>query len=202
MAKAAGITMNECRLLEENGRSHFMTRRFDRLPDGKKLHLQSLCALAHLDFNQAGAHGYEQAFLAIRRLELPMATLEEQFRRMVFNLVARNQDDHTKNIAFLMNKEGQWSLAPAYDVTYSHNPVGAWTATHQMTINGKRDDFTVEDLKQCAQTAGLKRGRAQTILTEVTEVVSQWPSFADKAGLPRKQTKAIQQAFRLTLPKA
>jgi len=200
MAKAAGITMNEGRLLEENGRSHFMTRRFDRLPDGKKLHLQSLCALAHLDFNQAGAHGYEQAFLAIRRLELPMSTIEEQFRRMVFNIVARNQDDHTKNIAFLMNKEGQWSLAPAYDVTYSHNPVGAWTTTHQMTVNGKRDNFTVEDLKECAKTAGLKRGRAQTILTEVTETVSQWPNFADQAGLPRKETKATQQAFRLTLP--
>ena len=127
MAEAAGITMSECRLLEENGRRHFMTRRFDRLAGGQKLHLQSLCALAHFDFNQAGAYGYEQALLAIRRLQLPMAAVEEQFRRMVFNLVARNQDDHVKNIAFLMNPLGEWSLAPAFDVTYSFNPAGAWT---------------------------------------------------------------------------
>ncbi|MCB1968611.1 MAG: type II toxin-antitoxin system HipA family toxin, partial [Candidatus Accumulibacter sp.] len=125
MAKAAGITMTDCRLLEENGRRHFMTRRFDRLAGGEKLHMQSLCALAHLDFNQPGAHGYEQALLTIRQLQLPMAALEEQFRRMAFNIVARNQDDHVKNIAFLMDKQGRWSLAPAFDVTYSYNPSGA-----------------------------------------------------------------------------
>ena len=107
MAKAAGITMSECRLLEENGRRHFMTRRFDRLPSGAKLHMQSLCALAHFDFNQAGAYAYEQALLTIRRLKLPMAAVEEQFRRMVFNIMARNQDDHVKNIAFLMNQQGE-----------------------------------------------------------------------------------------------
>ncbi len=123
MAQAAGITMSECRLLEENGRRHFMTRRFDRLAGGEKLHMQSLCALAHFDFNQAGAYAYEQALLTIRQLQLPMAAVEEQFRRMVFNIVARNQDDHVKNIAFLMNKQGEWSLAPAFDVTYSYNPV-------------------------------------------------------------------------------
>ena len=164
MAEAAGITMSECRLLEENGRRHFMTRRFDRLADGQKLHLQSLCALAHFDFNQAGAYGYEQALLAIRRLQLPMAAVEEQFRRMVFNVVARNQDDHVKNIAFLMNPLGEWSLAPAFDVTYSFNPAGAWTGTHQMTLNGKRDGFTREDFVLCARSALMKRGRATMIL--------------------------------------
>ena len=164
MAEAAGITMSECRLLEENGRRHFMTRRFDRLADGQKLHLQSLCALAHFDFNQAGAYGYEQALLVIRRLQLPMAAVEEQFRRMVFNVVARNQDDHVKNIAFLMNPLGEWSLAPAFDVTYSFNPAGAWTGTHQMTLNGKRDGFTREDFVLCARSALMKRGRATMIL--------------------------------------
>jgi serine/threonine-protein kinase HipA len=139
MAKACGISMTECRLFEENGRRHFMTKRFDRLLAGEKLHMQSLCALAHFDYNQAGAYSYEQALLTIRQLQLPMDALEEQFRRMVFNIVGRNQDDHAKNIAFLMNKEGQWSLVPAFDVTYSYNPSGAWTATHQMTLNGKRD---------------------------------------------------------------
>ncbi|MFI5356100.1 MAG: type II toxin-antitoxin system HipA family toxin, partial [Opitutales bacterium] len=142
MATAAGITMSECRLLEENGRRHFMTKRFDRLEGGRKLHMQSLGALAHFDFNHAGAYAYEQAFLAIRQLNLPRAAGEEQFRRMAFNLGARNQDDHVKNIAFLMNQRGEWALAPAFDVTYSYNPSGAWTATHQMTLNGKRDDFT------------------------------------------------------------
>ena len=202
MAEAAGITMSECRLLEENGRRHFMTRRFDRLADGQKLHLQSLCALAHFDFNQAGAYGYEQALLAIRRLQLPMAAVEEQFRRMVFNVVARNQDDHVKNIAFLMNPLGEWSLAPAFDVTYSFNPAGAWTGTHQMTLNGKRDGFTREDFVQCARSALMKRGRAATILEEVQTTVERWPEFAAEAGVPDEWRDKIQKTHRLTFPKA
>ena len=202
MAEAAGITMSECRLLEENGRRHFMTRRFDRLADGQKLHLQSLCALAHFDFNQAGAYGYEQALLAIRRLQLPMAAVEEQFRRMVFNVVARNQDDHVKNIAFLMNPLGEWSLAPAFDVTYSFNPAGAWTGTHQMTLNGKRDGFTREDFVQCARSALMKRGRAATILEEVQTAVNRWPEFAAEAGVPDEWRDKIQKTHRLTFPKA
>ena len=202
MAEAAGITMSECRLLEENGRRHFMTRRFDRLADGQKLHLQSLCALAHFDFNQAGAYGYEQALLAIRRLQLPMAAVEEQFRRMVFNVVARNQDDHVKNIAFLMNPLGEWSLAPAFDVTYSFNLAGAWTGTHQMTLNGKRDGFTREDFVQCARSALMKRGRAATILEQVQTAVNRWPEFAAAAGVPDEWRDKIQRTHRLTFPKA
>jgi serine/threonine-protein kinase HipA len=202
MARAAGITMSECRLLEENGRRHFMTRRFDRLAGGQKLHLQSLCALAHFDFNQPGAYGYEQALLAIRRLELPMAAVEEQFRRMVFNVVARNQDDHVKNIAFLMNPSGEWSLAPAFDVTYSYNPAGTWTGTHQMTLNGKRDGFTREDFALCARSALMKRGRAATILEEVQAAVERWPEFAAAAGVPDEWRDKIQKAHRLTIPKA
>lgn len=202
MVNAAGIEMSECRLLEENGRRHFMTRRFDRLAGGGKLHMQSLGALGHFDFNQAGAYGYEQAMLTIRQLQLPMAAVEEQFRRMVFNIVARNQDDHVKNIAFLMDKQGQWSLAPAFDVSYSYNPAGAWTATHQMTMNGKRDGFTIEDFETCAKSSLMKRGRAGAILEEVRAAVARWPEFATAARLPDDVTARIQKTFRLEFPRA
>jgi serine/threonine-protein kinase HipA len=197
MALAAGITMSECRLLEENNRRHFMTRRFDRLAGGEKLHMQSLCALGHFDFNQAGAYSYEQALLVIRQLRLPMSAVEEQFRRMAFNIVARNQDDHVKNIAFLMDKTGRWSLAPAFDVTYSYNPSGAWTATHQMTLNGKRDGFTLDDFAACAQAASMKKTRVKAILAEVSAAVKRWPEFAAAARIAPELTQKIQQAHRL-----
>lgn len=200
MAKACGITMTECRLFEENERRHFMIKRFDRLPSGEKLHMQSLCALAHFDYNQAGAYSYEQALLTIRQLKLPVDAVEEQFRRMVFNIVGRNQDDHVKNIAFLMDKEGHWSLAPAFDMTYSYNPSGAWTATHQMTLNGKRDGFTMSDFRAAAKSANMKRGRAEAIVKEVLSVVKRWPEFAAAAklsdGLRDKIQKTHCLAFR------
>ena len=199
MARSAGIAMNECRLYEENGRRHFMTRRFDRRADGGKLHMQSLGALAHFDYNHAGASSYEQAFLAIRRLSLPMADMEEQFRRMLFNIVARNQDDHVKNIAFLMDREGRWSLAPAFDLTYSFNPSGSWTATHQMTLNGKRDGFVMRDVQAGAKTAGLKRGRADALLEEVRAAVARWREFAARAKLPGDVSEKIRKAHRLDL---
>jgi serine/threonine-protein kinase HipA len=201
MAKAAGITMSECRLLEENGRRHFMTRRFDRLAGGEKLHMQSLCALAHFDFNNAGAHAYEQAMLVIRQLNLPMAAVEEQFRRMTLNILARNQDDHVKNIAFLMDKAGHWSLAPAFDVTYSFNPDGDWTATHQMTMNGKRDGFTLADFRAYAKSAMMKRGRAETIIEEVRAAVVKWPDYAEQAQVVSNWRKQIQKNLRLDLSK-
>lgn len=197
MAHDCGIEISECRLFEESGRRHFMTRRFDRTADGGKLHMQSLCALAHYDFNMAGAYAYEQALLVIRQLELPMQAIEQQFRRMVFNIVARNQDDHVKNIAFLMNKAGAWSLAPAFDMTYSYNPSGAWTASHQMTLNGKRNDFTLEDFKACAKAASMKRGRAKTIIEEVRETVSRWLDYAEEAGVVPVQRDQIQRSLRL-----
>ncbi|NOZ74494.1 MAG: type II toxin-antitoxin system HipA family toxin [FCB group bacterium] len=197
MAKDCDIQISECRLFEENGRRHFMSRRFDRLPGGKKLHMQSLGALAHYDFNMAGAYSYEQALLVIRQLDLPMSAVEEQFRRMVFNVIARNQDDHVKNIAFLMDKSGQWSLAPAFDVIYSFNPYGDWTARHQMTINGKRDHFTLEDFKACAKTTSMKRGRAESIIHDVKETVSNWKRYADEAGVIPRQRDQIQQTLRL-----
>lgn len=197
MARDCGIELSECRLFEENGRRHFMTRRFDRLAGGEKLHMQSLCALAHFDFNLAGAYAYEQALLVIRQLGLPMQAIEQMFRRLVFNIVARNQDDHVKNIAFLMNKAGEWALAPAFDMTYSYNPAGAWTASHQMTLNGKRDQFTLDDFRACAKAASMKRGRAETIVHEVQAVVSHWCEYADAAGLPADTRDKIQHTLRL-----
>jgi len=201
MAVACGVDMNECRLFKENGRSHFMTRRFDRVvgdgATGEKLHMQSLGALAHYDFNMAGAYSYEQAFLVMRQMQLPMQAIEQQFRRIAFNIVARNQDDHVKNIAFLMNKSGEWSLSPAFDMTYSFNPSGAWTASHQMTMNGKRDHFTLEDFNACAKTASMKRGRAAKILAEVQAAVSQWKSFAKQAGVPDGMRAKIQGVLNL-----
>jgi serine/threonine-protein kinase HipA len=196
MAADAGIEMSECRLMEEGGRRHFMTRRFDRLSDGGKLHMQSLAALAHFDFNSAGAYSYEQAFDAIKRLGLSMHVREQQFRRMLFNVVARNQDDHVKNIAFLMDKAGSWSLSPAFDVTYAYNPTGLWTSRHQMTINGKADDFTREDFDAVAQVAGLKRGRPETILSEVMDTVREWTRYAKAAGVLVSQRDEITRAFR------
>ena len=200
MALECGIEISECRLFKENGRSHFMTRRFDRIVGsaaGEKLHMQSLCALAHYDFNMAGAYSYEQALLVMRQLQLPMQAIEQLFRRMVFNIVARNQDDHVKNIAFLMNKSGEWRLSPAFDMTYSFNPAGAWTARHQMTMNGKRDDFTMEDFSACAKTASMKRGRAAKIVAEVQATVSEWRSFAEEAGVPDVLREKIQRTLNL-----
>ena len=201
MATAAGISMSECHLLEENQRRHFMTKRFDRLSDGGKLHMQSLCAMAHYDFNQPGAYSYEQALQVIRRLNLPMRDLEQLYRRMVFNIVARNQDDHVKNIAFLMDKTGQWSLSPAYDVNYSYNPKGGFTGSHQMTMNGKRDDFSIRDFQACARVAGLKRGRAEAMIDEVATVVGNWRTFAEKARVSPLKINKIMDVLRLNFPK-
>jgi len=197
MAVDAGINMSECRLFEENGRRHFMTRRFDRLANGEKQHMQSLCALAHYDYNSPGAYAYEQALLVMRQLALPMGSIEEQFRRMAFNIIARNQDDHVKNIAFLMDKSGQWSLSPAFDITYSYNPLGQWTSHHQMSMNGKRDDYTLEDFKACAKSASMKRGRAEKIITEVQGVVLRWRDYADEAGVQPHWRDQIQNTLRL-----
>jgi serine/threonine-protein kinase HipA len=196
MAVAAGVQMSECRLLEEGGRRHFLTRRFDRTAQGR-LHMQSLAALAHLDFNAAGAHGYEQALTTIRRLGLGMDALEEQVRRMLFNVVARNQDDHVKNIAFLMDRQGAWSLSPAFDVTWAYNPQGAWTQQHQMSLNGKRDGFVLDDLRAVARGAALKRGRVDELLDEVVAAVSRWPAFAHDARVTSAWIDSIAATHRL-----
>lgn len=199
MAKAAGITMTECRLLEDGRRRHFMTKRFDRTDAGAKRHMQSLCAMAHYDFNMAGAYSYEQAMLVMRRLNLGMPAIEEQFRRMAFNIVARNQDDHVKNIAFLMDKSGQWALSPAYDVNYAYNPIGEWTSRHQMSMNGKLDGFALEDFKAAGSACSMKRGRPETILAEVIEAVKRWPEFAAEAGVSTEAAYAIAPTHRIQL---
>ena len=194
MAKAAGIEMTECRLFEENGRAHFMTKRFDRTA-GKKIHMQTLCGIAHYDFNLAGAYSYEQAFSIMREMRLPKSAALQQYKRMLFNVFARNQDDHTKNIAFLMDETGQWSLSPAYDVTYSHNPAGAWTNQHQMSINGKRDEFNKKDLIAIGESISLPN--AEKVIDEIKQVITSWPDYAKQAGVRKKLIDNIASMHRL-----
>lgn len=199
MAKAAGISMTYCRLLPEGGRRHFMTRRFDRTEAGGKLHMQSLAALAHYDYCSPDSYTYEQAFQVMRRLGLPMDQMEELFRRMTFNVVARNQDDHVKNIAFLMDREGVWSLAPAYDVTWAMDPTNKWLRQHQMSVNGRRDDFTRADLEACAATASINAARARAIIDEVVATVTDWPGFAEAAEVDEAMRASIDPSLRVNL---
>lgn len=191
LAKAAGINMTECRLYREHDRAHFMTRRFDRV-NGHKIHMQTLCGLAHYDFNMLHAYSYEQAFGIMRRLRLTYPEAEEFYRRMVFNVVARNQDDHTKNISFLMNRKGEWRLSPAYDMSWAYNPAGGWTNTHQMSINNKWDNITRDDLLKVAYEMNVKR--AKTIIDQVVDAVSQWPRFAkENSDIPQSTIDAIEK---------
>ena len=191
MAKAAGINMTECRLYREHDRAHFMTRRFDRV-SGHKIHMQTLCGLAHYDFNMLHAYSYEQAFGIMRRLRLTYPEAEEFYRRMVFNVVARNQDDHTKNISFLMNHKGEWRLSPAYDMSWAYNPNGGWTNTHQMSINNKWDNITRDDLLKVAYEMNVKR--AKIIIDQVVDAVSQWPRLArENSDIPQATIDAIEK---------
>lgn len=199
MARDAGIDMSECRLHREGGRSHFMTRRFDRTPTGKKVHMQSLAALRHYDFNAAGAYSYEQAIETIRLLDLDAVDLEQQFRRAVFNLFIRNQDDHVKNIAFLMDRSGAWRLSPAFDLAYAWNPSGDWTNTHQMSLNGKRDDFDIEDLVAFGGHCGFKRRKALGLISEIAARVRDWSIYAEEAGVFEPDAERIGKALRLDL---
>ena len=199
MALAAGIEMSACHLWEEGARAHFMTRRFDRDAQGGKIHMQSLCALGHYDFNAAGEYGYEQAFSVIQKLNLGYDALQEMWRRMVFNVLARNQDDHTRNIAFLMDGTGQWRLAPAFDVVWAYNPSGRWTNRHQMSLNGKRDDFTRDDLLAVARQFGIKR--AANIIAEVGAAIANWNRFAKEAEVDRTLSRTIARSHRLNLLK-
>ena len=199
MARAAGIEMTECRLHHEGGRSHFMTRRFDRDAQGRKLHVQTFGALRHFDYNQAGAYAYEQVMQTIRTLGLGMSAVEEQFRRTVFNIVARNQDDHVKNIAFLMDRRGVWRLSPAYDVAYAYNPAGTWTREHQMSVAGKRDGFERADLDRFAESSGLRKTGARRIVDEVLATVASWPKFGAEAGVDERVVRQVGQAHRVRL---
>lgn len=191
MARAAGINMTECRLLEEGGRAHFMTKRFDREGQSIRHHMQTLCAMAHIDYKKKGVNTYSQLFNTIGQLELPYTDMEEAFRRMVFNVMGRNCDDHTKNFSFLLRKNrSTWELSPAYDVTFAHNPKGEWTYQHLMSVNGKFKDFVVADLFAEAERFGV--GTAKRVIDEVRTAILSWPQFARRAGVPETQLSQIQ----------
>jgi serine/threonine-protein kinase HipA len=188
MAVAAGISMSECRLLEENGRAHFMTRRFDR-EAGARHHIQSLCAMSHLDYKKVGANSYRQLFETMHRLALPYEQQEEAFRRMVFNVLALNCDDHTKNFAFRLRQGQPWELAPAYDVTFAHNPSSKWTHQHLMSVNGRFKDITREDLLTEADALGI--GTAAMVIDRVRSALEEWPRFAEAAGVSERDVERI-----------
>ena len=189
MARAAGIEMTPCRLLEEGGRAHFMTRRFDRLDDGEKVHAQTLCALAGLDYRQIGTHDYAQLFVLIDQLRLGAEARGEAFRRMVFNVAAANCDDHTKNFSFTLPRDGQWSLSPAYDVTHAHSLRSHWTRQHLMAVNGRTTEISRADIVEVADRFAVPRV-AQTI-NQVLDAVASWPSFAARAGVPEETSDQI-----------
>ncbi|KAE9627205.1 type II toxin-antitoxin system HipA family toxin [Parasedimentitalea maritima] len=199
MAQDAGIDMSECRLHHEGGRSHFMTRRFDRDDRGRKIHMQSLGAMQHFDFNDPASYSYEQAILTLRKLGLGMDVVEQQYRRAVFNVVARNQDDHVKNISFLMDRSGSWRLSPAYDIAYSYNPKGAWTRDHQMSMAGKRNGFSNADLLAFASNVGLKEAKARQVIAEVSGSVEKWETHANRAEVDPEDIIRIKKTFRLDL---
>lgn len=200
MAKAAGIKMSECRLFKENGRAHFMTKRFDRKgAKGEKLHMQSLCAIAHMDFNSPRMYSYEDAFSVMRQLKLPHADFIQLYKRMLFNEYAKNFDDHTKNVTFLMDKKGVWRLSPAYDMTFSYNPSSTWVNAHQMLINGKADGITMDDFVKVAEKAGIKQKEREKCIKHVKKAVSKWAEFATEAELSYKNTERIKELFNLEI---
>lgn len=196
LVKECGIEMSECNLIEENGRAHFLTKRFDR-ENGEKVHMQTLCGIAHYDYRMPGAYSYEQAFNIMRALRLPYSQAQEMFRRMVFNIVVRNQDDHTKNISFLMDRTGKWRLSPAYDMGYAYNPKGGWTARHQMSVNGKTDNITRADMLELARRNNIKD--AAGIIDMISETVSRWPSMAKECGVPQTMIDGIYSEMKLSL---
>jgi serine/threonine-protein kinase HipA len=195
MAKEAGINMMPCELLEDGERAHFLTQRFDR-KGNQKIHYKSLCAMDHADYKKPGSYSYEQVFMVMRKLKLKRVEALEMFRRMVFNIVARNHDDHTKNIGFIMNEDHQWQLSPAFDIAYSYRKDSPWVHSHQLSINGKRDNFNRQDL---LVVAGTFMKEANEIIEKVTDSVSQWPQFASKAGVSNDFMKVIQSKHRLSL---
>jgi len=198
MAKAAGIEMTECRLLEEGPRAHFLTKRFDRTDANGKLHYASLCAVAGYDFNLPQGTAYEQAFPTMRRLKLGFNEIVEQVRRCIFKIVARNQDDHTKNIGYLMGQDGRWRLSPAFDITFSYNPTGTWTSQHQMTLAGKADKWErAEIVEALAKSSGMEASNVSEMMDDVVAVAGEWARFAQDAGIEPGQALARQKHFRL-----
>lgn len=196
MAKKAGIIMNDCQLYQESGRHHFMTKRFDRNQDGTKIHMQSLGAIAHFDYNMPGVYSYEQAVSVMNSLNLGQKAVEQLFRRMIFNIFARNQDDHVKNISLLMNKSGIWSLAPAYDITYANDAGNRWLARHQMSMNGKTEEFGLEDFYASGKHMNLTKRKIEKILTEVSSAIEEWEICAKQAFLDEEKMELIRQQFK------
>ena len=198
MAKDAKISMSECRLYQDKNLYHFMTKRFDRtIINGElhKIHMLTLSSLMHYDFNVSRIVSYEIVAKIIKEIEKSSKNIEQFFRRMIFNIVTRNQDDHSKNISFVMNDEGEWSLSPAYDITFAYNPNGAWTSEHQMLINGKTKNLTLDDLLASAKSMGICKERALMIINEIQDVVKNWPTYAAKAFLEEKEIQEIFNQF-------
>lgn len=196
LVKECGIEMSDCSLIKENGRAHFLTKRFDR-QNGEKIHMQTLCGIAHYDYRNPRSYSYEQTFNVMRALRLPYSQAQEMFRRLVFNVVIRNQDDHTKNISFLMDRKGKWTLSPAYDMGFAYNPKGGWTAQHQMSINGKFDDITRQDLLEFAKRNNIKE--ATEIIDRIAEVSSRWPLLARECEVPQPMIDAIMPNLKLSI---
>jgi serine/threonine-protein kinase HipA len=196
MAVACGIEMMPSRLLEENGRAHFMTKRFDREGGTTKHHIQTFCAMKHFDYNLVTSFSYEQLFQTLRELKLPYPDAEQMFRRMVFNVMARNCDDHTKNFAFRLKKDGKWELAPAYDVCHAYQPKHQWVSQHALSINGKRTNITKDDLLTIGKT--IKHKKAAETIEEISHTVSQWKTFADEVKVyPKLRDEIAATLIRL-----
>ena len=189
MAIDAGIEMTECQLLEENGRAHFMTKRFDRKPGKGKLHVQSFCAMQHYDFNEVNQYSYEQLFETMRLLALPYPQAKQLYRRMVFNVMGRNCDDHTKNFAFVMDKTGKWKLSPAYDICHAYRPGSEWVSQHALSINGKRKNITKSDLLEVARLMNVKK--AESIIQQIANVIGNWEKYANNVNVDQKLMEAI-----------
>lgn len=196
LVKACGINMTECSLIEENGRAHFLTKRFDRVA-GEKIHMQTLCGIAHYDYRLLRGYSYEQAFNIMRGLHLSYQEAQEMFRRVVFNVVVRNQDDHTKNISFLMDKQGKWCLSPAYDMGYAYNPNGTWTSAHQMSVNGKFDNITRADLLELAARNNIRN--ASQIIDEVCDACAGWYKIAKECSVPQAMIDKILPNMHLSI---
>lgn len=197
MAKDCGIEMSPSFLLPENDRIHFLTRRFDRNEAGEKIHMQTLSGLTGMDYRQPNLYSYEQVFTVLRQMKLPQKMIEQQYRRMVLNVIARNQDDHVKNISFLMDKSGKWVLSPAYDISYSHNPGGVWTNKHQLSINGKREEFEKSDIIKVGKENNIPS--RTSIVSEIIEVVGNWRKYAKEVDIDKEIAKQIGKAHRLYL---
>lgn len=196
LVKECGIEMSDCSLIEENGRAHFLTKRFDRMGT-EKIHMQSLCGIAHYDYRERGAYSYEQSFNIMRRLGLPYSQAQEMFRRIVFNVVMRNQDDHTKNISFLMERNGKWHLSPAYDMGFAFNPTGRWTSSHQMSVNGKYDNIQRTDLLALADLNGIKN--ASETIDKICDAASGWAVIAKNCGVPKRIINEITPHLLINL---